>query len=123
MTRRATLDRLTEICLALPEATSHDGHPPHRAYRIGKKHFAWYVENEHADGRVGVIVRAAPGENAELVSSDGERFGMPKYVAHRGWVTYFLDLDDRPVDWDEVRELVTDSYRIQAPKRLTRLVD
>ena len=49
-------------------------------------------------------------------------FGVPKYVARHGWVNYYLDLPDRPVDWDEVTELVTDSYRIQAPKRLIRLL-
>jgi hypothetical protein len=26
-------------------------------------------------------------------------------------------------DWDEIRELVTDSYRILAPKKLTALLD
>ena len=45
-----------------------------------------------------------------------------KYVARHGWVNYFLDLPDRPVDWAEVAELVRDSYRIQAPKRLTTLL-
>ena len=116
-------ERLTAICLALPEAVSDEGHPPHRSFRIGKKNFAWYVENEHDDGRIAVIVRVPPGENAELVAADAERFALPKYVARHGWVSYFLDLAHRPVDWDEVTELVTDSYRIQAPKRLARLLD
>jgi hypothetical protein len=56
----------------------------------------------------------------ELVAMDGERFGLPKYVARHGWVRYYLDLADRTVDWDEVKELVRDSYRIQAPTRLVR---
>jgi hypothetical protein len=38
-------------------------------------------------------------------------------------VTSYLDLADRPVDWAEVAELVRDSYRLQAPKRLARLLD
>jgi predicted DNA-binding protein (MmcQ/YjbR family) len=117
------LDRATKICLALPEATSEARHPPHRAFLVGKKNFAWFVVDEHRDGRVGLIVRAAPGENEALVASDSERFGLPKYVARHGWVTYYLDLPERPVDWDEVADLLRDSYLIQAPKRLGRLLD
>ena len=57
------------------------------------------------------------------MASDPERFGLPKYVARHGYVSYFLDLPNRPPDWDEVDELVRDSYRLQAPKRLVRLLD
>ena len=109
------LDRATNICLALPEATADDRHPPHRGFLVGKKNFAWFVVDEHGDGRIGLGVRAAPGENEELVATDPERFGLPKYVARHGWVTYYLDLPGRPVDWDEVAELVQESYIIQAP--------
>jgi hypothetical protein len=117
------LARATEICLALPEATADDEHPPHRGFRIGGKNFAWFVVDEHGDGRIGLGVRAAPGENEALVAADPERFGLPKYVARHGWVTCFLDLEDRPPDWDEIAELVRDSYVLQAPKRLARLVE
>ena len=111
---------MTAICLALPEATADDRHPPHRGFVVNGKNFAWYTENEHGSGRVALGIRADPGHNEALVSSDGERFGLPKYVARHGWVTYYLDLPNRAADWDEVTELVTDSYRIQAPKWLAR---
>jgi len=117
------LARLTDICLALPEAAADDRHPPHRGFVVNKKNYAWFTVNEHGDGRVGLQVRAESKENEGLVASDPERFGLPKYVARHGWVTYFLDLPRRPVDWAEVTELVRDSYRLQAPKRLSRLLD
>jgi hypothetical protein len=117
------LDRVTASCLALPETTADDRHPPHRGFVVGKKNFAWFVVDEHGDGRIGLVVRASPGENEALVASDPERFELPKYVARHGWVTYFLDLRARPVDWEEVAELVRESYRIQAPERLSRLLD
>ena len=44
------------------------------------------------------------------------------WLAH-GYVSYLLDLTHRPVDWAEVTELLRDSYRLQAPKRLVRLLD
>jgi len=87
-----------------------------------RRTFAWLVVDEHGDGRVGLGVRAARGENEELVGTDPERFGLPKYVARHGWVTYYLDLPGRPVDWDEVAELVKESYIIQAPTRLARVL-
>ena len=90
---------------------------------VNKKNFAWFTVNEHGDGRVALGVRAAGRENEELVASDPQRFGLPKYVARHGWVNYYLDLADHPVAWVEVAELVRDSYRLQAPKRLTKLLD
>jgi hypothetical protein len=119
----AVLERITEICLTMPEAVIDDSHAPHRSFKIGKKNFGWYVENEHGDGRIGLIVRVEPGENEQLVASDSTRFGLPKYVARYGWVTYYLDLPDQPVDWAELDELVRDSYRMQAPRRLKHHLD
>jgi predicted DNA-binding protein (MmcQ/YjbR family) len=123
MSEAAVLARLSTVCLELPEAIADDRHPPHRGFVVGKRNFAWFTVDEHGDGRVALGVRASGKENEELVASDPERFGLPKYVARHGWVTYFLDLVDRPVDWAEVAELVRDSYRLQAPKRLARLLD
>lgn len=116
-------EKLSRICLCLPEVSADDRHPPHRGFMVGKKHFAWFTVDEHGDGRVAVGLRAAPGENAALVATDPERFGLPKYVARHGWVNYFVDLHDRPVDWRELTELARDSYRLQAPRRLAKLVD
>ena len=41
---------------------------------------------------------------------------MPAYLGPRGWIGLRLDVD--PIDWDEVADLVTDSYLRVAPKRL-----
>jgi hypothetical protein len=116
------LERVSEVCLALAEAEADDRHPPHRGFRVAGRNFAWYTVDEHGAGRVALCVRAAPHVNAALVGSDPQRFGLPKYVARHGWVNYFLDLSDRAIDWREVRELVHDSYRLQAPRRVARLV-
>ena len=82
--------------------------------------FAWYVDDEHGDGRVAVLCKAPPGENSGLVATDPHRFYLPRYVGNRGWVALRLDLQD--VDWGEVAELVADSYRMVAPKRLAAMV-
>jgi hypothetical protein len=68
-----------------------------------------------------LAARAAPGENAELVAADPERFFLPRYVAHHGYVGVRLDTGD--VDWEEVRELLLDADRLVAPKTLARRLD
>jgi hypothetical protein len=50
-----------------------------------------------------------------LVDADGERFFVPPYVGHRGWLGVRLD---RGIDWDEVAGIVEDAYAEVAPARL-----
>jgi hypothetical protein len=114
-----TLERLRTICLVLPEVEMQGDQ--HKAFVVRGKKFAYHLVDHHGDGRVALQCKAGRGENAELVASDPERFFMPPYMAHHGWVGLYLDLG--PVDWDEVRELVTDAYRLTAPKRLVALLD
>jgi phosphoribosylglycinamide formyltransferase-1 len=113
------LERLSEICLALPEA-EREQRTRHARFSVRGKKFAYFLDDHHGDGILSVCCRAAPGENAALVASDPERFYLPAYIAHRGWVA--LRLDREPLDWSEVAELVVDSYRLVAPKRLASLV-
>ena len=61
-----------------------------------------------------------PGDNKALVTAQPDRFYLPAYMAHSGWVA--LRLDVGAVDWEEVAELVACSYRLVAPKRLAALV-
>lgn len=109
------LARLSKICLGLPE-TGRELHGTHAAFIVRGKKFAYFLDDHHGDGMVAVTCRAAPGENTALIASDPDRFYMPSYVGPKGWVA--LRLDVGPVDWSEVAELVADSYRLIAPKRL-----
>jgi predicted DNA-binding protein (MmcQ/YjbR family) len=113
------LERIREICLALPEATAATD--VHTAFRVRDKTFVWYLVNHHGDGRVAINCKAPPGEQALRVGSDPERFFVPPYLGPRGWIG--LRLDVGPVDWDEVAEVVEESYRMTAPKRLTAQLD
>jgi len=54
-----------------------------------------------------------------LVSSD-PRFSIAKYVGKYGGID--MRLGPKP-NWAEVEQLIVDSYRIIAPKRLVRLLD
>jgi hypothetical protein len=109
------LARLTKICLALPEAVRTDS-GDHAAFLARKRTFAYFLNNHHGDGIVAVACKVLRGDNTELVRTQPDRFYLPAYIASRGWVG--LRLDTRAVDWDEVAELVTGSYRLTAPKTL-----
>ena len=54
---------------------------------------------KRGDGRVSIWCKAPPGSQMVLVGADPERFFVPPYVGHKGWVG--MRLDRRP-DWDEV---------------------
>jgi hypothetical protein len=85
MSEAALLTRLTSLCLALPEASADDRHPPHRGFVVNKKNFAWFTVNEHGDGRVALGVRADDNENEELVASDPQRFVCSATKSWREW--------------------------------------
>jgi predicted DNA-binding protein (MmcQ/YjbR family) len=113
------LDRLTGICLALPEAERLAG-GQHARFLVRDKTFAYYLNDHHGDGIIAVCCKAPPGMSAAMIDADPVRFLRPAYLGARGWVSLRLDLGT--VDWSEVAELVTDSYRLTAPKRLAAAV-
>jgi phosphoribosylglycinamide formyltransferase-1 len=113
------LVRLTKICLALPGAT-RECKGSHAGFSIGKKTFAYFLNDHHGDGIVSVACKALPGENIALAAAQPSRFYLPAYIGPRGWVA--LRLDVGKVDWQEVAEVVAASYRQMAPKRLIALL-
>ena len=110
------LTRLRKLCLALPE--SHEveawGEP---TFRVRNKLFAMYAAatNHHGGGRPAVWCKAGPGNQALMVRAEPERFFVPPYVGPSGWVGIWLD---GKADWTELADLLRDSYRLVAPKRL-----
>ena len=110
------IDRLRAICLALPEAVEKEawGDP---TFRVRDKIFAM---EKRGDGRISVWCKAPAGSQMVLVGADPERFFVPPYVGHKGWVGVRLDYEQ---DWDEVAAIVRRSYRLIAPKRLAALIE
>jgi predicted DNA-binding protein (MmcQ/YjbR family) len=108
-----TTSRIAAICLALPETSEQPfgGHTS-PAYRVRDKMFVVISED-----RTYMTLKAPQGVQPILIASDPERFFFPKYVGSKGWVGIRLDLAAAP-DWDEIAELIYDSYSLIAPKRL-----
>ena len=114
------LERLSRICLSLPNAVREDK-GAHAAFTVSKKVFVYYLNDHHGDGIVSMCCKVLPGDNERLIAASPQKFYMPAYIGPRGWVA--LRLDRRTVDWDEVSELVQGSYVQIAPKRLARIVE
>ena len=109
MTQAALLNRLRKVCLSLPEAgeTVKWGHP---TFVAGRKMFA--VLDEYG-GRPCIAFRATLLRQAQLIRD--QRFYAAPYAAAYGWVCMHAD---QSVDWKEVTELLHDSYRLVALKRM-----
>jgi predicted DNA-binding protein (MmcQ/YjbR family) len=116
VTSARALPRLRQLCLALPEAHEVEawGEP---TFRVRNKLFAMFAsaDSHHGGGRHAVWCKAAPGNQELMIRSAPTRFFKPPYVGPSGWVGIWLD---GKVDWEEVADLVRDSYVLVAPKRL-----
>jgi hypothetical protein len=116
---RPELRRVRALCLALPEVTERLSHGS-PTWFAGKKTMVSWVDDHHGDGRRGVWVAAPPGVQQEMVDQEPERFFVPPYVGHRGWLGVRLD---RTPDWDEVAGIIEDAYRTVAIQRLLKQLD
>jgi hypothetical protein len=106
---RRPLDRLRAICLALPEAAEKETWGE-ATFRIRDKIFVLHIA---ADGSF--WCKAPRGAQDILVGAAPERFFVPPYLGHKGWIGVRLT---RQTDWDEITDLVGRSFRMTAPKRL-----
>jgi hypothetical protein len=119
------VERVRALCLALPEVTVRidrsltTTRSTAQSFDIRRRSFCLLVAKE---GRTGksvplLILRADPEERDALLS-----FGRPFFAPRAGPGRIGVLLGDN-TDWEEIRGLVTESYRILAPKKLTALLD
>jgi hypothetical protein len=113
--RGRTLARIRELSLALPETTERLSHGAPTFFVRGKRAFLMVLTDHHGDGRFAIWCAAPDGMQALLVEADPERFFVPPYVGHRGWLGSRLD---RALDPDELAGIVEDAYAEVAPPAL-----
>ena len=112
------LARLGEICMALPEVRTEPAWAGHRF--LIRKHtivhiYALYDVDGHIDTK---LQFRSSDEEREVLIASGHPFFRP------GWGTDTIGIvltDD--TDWEEINELMIESYCILAPKKLVALVD
>lgn len=117
------LDRLRSCCLSLPETVEERAWVGTR-WRIRTKTFAHVVPID--DGWPPAYVRAAESTGpltvltfrADVAVHGALRGAGPPYVVPTWWPDIAGLVINEATDWDEVAELLTDSYTLLAPKRL-----
>ncbi len=119
VTEEDLLARVTRVCSQLPEA-ERELTGAHAKFTVRRRTFAYFLDDHHGDGIVGVVCKAPAGMAGGVTGAD-PRYYAPAYLGPRGWVG--LRLDTSEVDWDEVAGLIADSYALIAPKRLTAKLD
>jgi hypothetical protein len=119
------VERVRALCLALPEVTVRVDYSQTRSrstaqsFEIRRRSFCLLVAGQGQTGKsVPLLVFRADSDDREALLSVGHPFFAPRAGRDRIGV---LLTDD--TDWEEIRELVTESYRILAPKKLTALLD
>jgi predicted DNA-binding protein (MmcQ/YjbR family) len=110
---RTPLERLRDICLALPGAIEKVAWGE-ATWRVKGRLFAQLDDHHHGADRLAVWLPAPVGEQEGLVSADAARFFRPPYVGHRGWVG--VRIDGRP-RWSLVAALVQQAHRYVARPR------
>ncbi|MEV4492508.1 MmcQ/YjbR family DNA-binding protein [Micromonospora coxensis] len=121
------LDRLRPICRDLPESYEEPAWVGVR-WRIRRRTFAHvrtvgldhqmaYTRAAASDEPLCVLTLRAPADEVHALVAGGAPFYRP------GWGDDVLGLVlDEATDWDEVTELLTESYRRMAPRRLAARV-
>lgn len=114
------ITKIRRICLSLPQSEEREtwGHP---TFRVRNKIFATCGAVEDPGGQeVHVMtMKAAPGEQESLLA-EGHPFFYPSYVGGKGWIGVHITA---ATSWDEIAELVEDSFRQIAPKRVIAELD
>ena len=105
------------IALSLPEVWESRS-PVGHEFRIRRRIFVYVfsVSTDAAPATM-LVVRAAPDEREVLL-----RMSHP-YFAPRSGRDRLGVVIDASTDWEEMAELITESYRLHAPKMLARTLD
>jgi hypothetical protein len=109
------VEQIRGICLGLPETSERPSHGAPTFFVREKRAFLMVLTDHHGDGRFAIWCAAPDGLQKLLVDADGERFFVPPYVGHRGWLGVRLD---RGLDWDELAGIAEDAYADIAPAKL-----
>jgi len=115
MRHQEVLQRIRELCLALPETSERSSHGHPTFFVRGKRSFLTVLDNHHRDGRFAIWCAAEAGVQQLLVEADPERVFKPPYVGHRGWLGVRLD---RGLHWEELTGIIEGAYGEVAPAKL-----
>lgn len=112
------LAHLRAICLRYPQACEKEtwGHP---TFRVKDKIFVGVGTDGPNNSVTSVTMKSTVDEQQSMLA-EGDPYYFPAYVGVKGWIG--VNLVD-PVDWDVVSELIDESYRLVASKKLVAELD
>ncbi|HLI01252.1 MAG TPA: MmcQ/YjbR family DNA-binding protein [Acidimicrobiales bacterium] len=118
-------ERVSTMCLALPEVTVRvdlslvPTRSTAHSFDIRRRSFCMLVAWAGPTGRPVTVLtlRADPDEREVLLA-----IGHPFSTSDAGHDRIEVRVTD-DTDWEEIRELITESYRRLAPKKLTARLD
>ena len=114
VTFNSVLKQLRKICLALPDTTeSEKWGEPH--FCVCKKIFCGAGKK---DGVFTIGFKLQKTRAATTVQLPG--FSVAPYVGKHGWVTLDVEFID---DWEDVAEMIMESYQLIAPRRTLNKLD
>lgn len=122
------VERLRPICLALPDAYEETAWAGTR-WMVRRKTFAHALAVDRDSPPVLAKAHELTGAaNVVTFRSEGEELEVLRHAGHpyfyAGWGRDVVGLVlDEDTDWDEVRELLTESYCVMAPQKLVALLD
>ena len=110
-----TEDDVRRIALALPAASERPSYGGRPSWRTPQRMFTWIRDDPEA---LVVWVESEEDKAAMLASDPATFFTTAHYEGHP-IVLVRLEVVDR----DEAEELITESWRLRAPKRLVKEFD
>lgn len=114
------LERMQAIADRLPDAERSDN-PIGCYFQIRRKNFAQVAIALDGGTPVTMVVfKPLPEERDALIAGGYPYFSRGAWDERLGRVAALVDPD---TDWDQIAELVTDSYRQLAPKKLVAQLD
>jgi hypothetical protein len=108
--------RLRKIAAKLPGVTETRDKFGHTTFKVGKQSLV--LLGDH-DGTPSLGIKTDVITQAALIKGGG--FYRPPYIGQHGWVS--IEGTAKQLDWEVIEEVLTDTYRAVAPKKLLAQLD
>ena len=118
-TQPILMSTLRDICLSYPQ-TSEDIKWDNPVFLVQERIFVLVSLRE--PDQVGIWLKAGAGVQETFTGADPVRYYRPPYFGPKGWLGAWVSPERLPV-WPVIEDLIDESYRLVAPKRLVRLLD
>jgi YjbR len=109
--------RLRSLCTSLPEVVERQAWAGTQ-WRIRNRMFAHVLAVDFPAGPVTVLTFRSSGVELDALRNAGDPFFRPAWGADVVGMVL-----DAAANWDEITELVIESYRTLAPRKLVALLD